>query len=242
MRRSTVDFGVNEEGRDLVVGDVHGCFRTLERALAALDFRPGQDRLFSVGDLVERGPHSEEAIEWIEQRFAGVTRGNHEQGALGWLADRISGSEVRPYGWLRHIAPEAYPRRFIALDRLPLAITIETSHGAVGIVHAESPDPSWNRATELLERGREVGVTLLGLSGFRETVCHYRSRPVEGLRALVHGHAPVRDVECTANRWNIDTGAGILSLNRLTVLEVNGAEFRSCTFDVDEISETHHAG
>ena len=236
MRRSTVDFRVNEVGRDLVVGDVHGCFCTLERALAALDFLPGQDRLFSVGDLVERGPHSEEAIEWIEQRFAGVTRGNHEQGALGWLADRLSGSDVRPYGWLRHIAPESYPRWLIALDRLPLALTIETSHGAVGIVHAESPDPSWIRATDLLERGREIGVTLLGLPGSRETVCRYRSRPVEGLRALVHGHEPVRDVECTANRWNIDTGAGIRSLNRLTVLEVNGAEIQSRTFDVDEIS------
>ena len=54
---------------------------------------------------------------------------------------------------------------------------------------------------------------------------------MEGLRALVHGHEPVRDVECTANRWNIDTGAGIPRLNCLTVLEVN----RAGTFDVDEI-------
>ena len=114
-------------------------------------------------------------------------------------------------------------------------MTIETSYGAVGIVHAESPDLSWNRATELLERGLEIDVTLLGLSGSRETVCQYRNRPVEGLRALVHGHEPVRDVECTSNRWNIDTGAGISSLNRLTVLEVNGADFRSRTFDVVEI-------
>ena len=65
---------------------------------------------------------------------------------------------------------------------------------------------------------------------------------MEGLGALVHGHVPVRDVERTSNRWNIDTGAGIPGLNRLTVLEVNGAEFRSRTFDVDEISETYRAG
>ena len=197
---------------------------------------PGQDRLFSVGDLVERGPHSDEAIEWIEQRFAGVTRGNHEQGALGWLKHRLSSSGERPYGWLRAIAPEAYPRWCIALNRLPFAITIETSHGAVGIVHAESPHRSWGRATELLERRLEVGVALLGLPGPREAVLRYRSQPVEGLRALVHGHHPVREVECTSNRWNIDTGAGISHLNRLTVLEVNRVEFRSWTFDVDEIA------
>ena len=123
----------------------------------------------------------------------------------------------------------------------PVQKTVETSHGAVGIVHAEFPHLSWDRATELLERRHEAGVALLQLPGSREAVRRYRRRPVEGLRALVHGHAPVRDVERTSNRWNIDTGAGIPSLNRLTVLEVNGAEFRSRTFDVDEISKTCRA-
>ena len=40
----------NRLGRDFVVGDVHGCFRTLERALAALEFDASCDRLFGVGD------------------------------------------------------------------------------------------------------------------------------------------------------------------------------------------------
>ena len=35
-----------------------------------------------------------------------------------------------------------------------------------------------------------------------------RAEPVEGLRALVHGHHPVREVETVGNRWNIDTGDG----------------------------------
>ena len=41
-------------GADFVVGDVHGCFRTLTRAMDALDFDPERDRLFAVGDLVNR--------------------------------------------------------------------------------------------------------------------------------------------------------------------------------------------
>ena len=40
---------LNREGRDFVVGDVHGCFRTLDRALTALAFDPSRDRLFGVG-------------------------------------------------------------------------------------------------------------------------------------------------------------------------------------------------
>ena len=51
----------NRMGRDFVVGDVHGCFRTLERCLRQVRFDRDRDRLFSVGDLVSRGPHSLEA-------------------------------------------------------------------------------------------------------------------------------------------------------------------------------------
>ena len=224
----------NRLGRDFVVGDVHGCFRTLDRALAALEFDASRDRLFCVGDLVERGPHSDEAVDWIERRFTAVTLGNHEDAALGWLEDTLQGSGDAPYGWLRSIAPSAYSRWRDALREMPLAVTVETPHGAVGIVHAESPHRSWPEATRLLERGRELDVALLGLPLPERRIRSYRSRPVEGLRALAHGHEPVEEVERSANRWNLDTGAGIRRLNRLSLLEANAPELRSWTFDVDE--------
>ena len=186
------------------------------------------------GDLVERGPHSSDALEWIERRFSAVTLGNHDDAALTWLEDKLDGSDEASYGWLRAIAPSAYARWRDAFASLPMAITVETSHGPVGIVHAESPHRSWTRATELLECDREVDVALLGLLVPAERLRRYRNKPVDGLRALVHGHEPVKEIERTANRWNIDTGAGIPRLNRLTLLEVNQAEIRSRTFDVDE--------
>ena len=86
----------NAAGRDFVAGDVHGCFRTLERALAALAFDASRDRLFGVGDLVERGPHSAEALDWIQRRFTAVALGNHECAAFGWLEDRLDGSGEEP--------------------------------------------------------------------------------------------------------------------------------------------------
>ena len=67
----------NREGRDSVVGDVHRCFRTLEPALAEVRFDAGCDRLFGVGDLVDRGSYSAEALVWIERRFEAVVMGNH---------------------------------------------------------------------------------------------------------------------------------------------------------------------
>ena len=118
---------------------------------------------------------------------------------------------------------------------MALALTIETSHGPVGLIHAQLPDPDWDRALELLATGSQ-GISDIALLGFRteEEEARARAQPVEGLRALVHGHWPVWEVETTLNRWNIDTGAGLEHLNRLSLLEVNGSALRSWTFDVDE--------
>ena len=54
----------NDRGRDLVVGDVHGHFATLRQVLAELEVGE-HDRVFSLGDLVDRGPDSTAAKDWI---------------------------------------------------------------------------------------------------------------------------------------------------------------------------------
>ena len=78
-RARTVSHARNRAGRDFVAGDIHGCYRTLEMAPAGVGFEPGRDRLFSAGDLVNRGPHSTEALEWLEDgRIEEAVLGNHE--------------------------------------------------------------------------------------------------------------------------------------------------------------------
>ncbi|MCA4078770.1 metallophosphoesterase, partial [Pseudomonas kurunegalensis] len=51
-------FAANRAGRDFAVGDIHGHFTRLQAALDSAGFDPAIDRLFSVGDLVDRGPDS----------------------------------------------------------------------------------------------------------------------------------------------------------------------------------------
>ncbi|MCE9660880.1 MAG: symmetrical bis(5'-nucleosyl)-tetraphosphatase [Burkholderiales bacterium] len=43
---------------DYVVGDIQGCADALERLLAKVGFSPSRDRLYVLGDLVNRGPDS----------------------------------------------------------------------------------------------------------------------------------------------------------------------------------------
>lgn len=225
----------NRAGRDLVVGDVHGCFRTVERALSELRFDPDRDRLFGVGDLVNRGPHSTDALTWLENRFHSVTLGNHERPIRDWFRAKVLGSRERAHCWLRKVARADYHRWAKALGEMPFALTIETQHGPVGVIHAQVPHLRWDRTVELLSTGDPamMDIALLGFEDHEHEV-RARSRPVHGLRALVHGHWPVPEVETTLNRWNIDTGAGAEALNRLSFLEVNAPELRSWTFDVDE--------
>ncbi len=65
-----------------VVGDVQGCARQLETLLRKIDFQPGQDELWSVGDLINRGPESLETLRiWQGLGGRGVL-GNHEVYAL----------------------------------------------------------------------------------------------------------------------------------------------------------------
>jgi serine/threonine protein phosphatase 1 len=76
----------NVLGRDLAVGDVHGCFSLLDAGLAACDFDPSRDRLFSVGDLIDRGEESPSVLEAVRRHRIKAVRGNHEQGILDWLS------------------------------------------------------------------------------------------------------------------------------------------------------------
>src|ERR1700761_989115 len=74
----------NDLGRDFVVGDVHGCFKRLRAELEARHFDPRRDRLFAVGDLVDRGPESEQVLEVVERYGIRSVRGNHEDAIVRW--------------------------------------------------------------------------------------------------------------------------------------------------------------
>lgn len=74
------------------IGDVHGCHRTLRALLAELPLDRSADRLWLVGDLVNRGPHSLKVLRWA-RRLAGkmgermtVVLGNHDVHLLALAA------------------------------------------------------------------------------------------------------------------------------------------------------------
>lgn len=63
-----------------VIGDIQGCFNTLQTLLAKVEFAPGKDTLWLTGDLVNRGPQSLETLRFVKQHDNAIQTvlGNHD--------------------------------------------------------------------------------------------------------------------------------------------------------------------
>ena len=208
----------NEVGRDFVVGDVHGCVLTLGRLLDRVEFEPGRDRLFSVGDVVNRGPNSHLALEWLENGRLLAVLGNHEAMVL-----RALKRSRRPVWtpWVRALDADEERRWFNVLRLLPFAMEIETAHGPVGIVHAGVVGRNWTRTVAGLESGHRPAIDTALLGGHGPDWRAPHGGPVKGLRALVTGHYPVSRPERHGAWWQSDLGVGFASHDRLGLLRID---------------------
>lgn len=72
-----------------VIGDIHGCYDNFVQMLDLIEFEPGFDKLFLVGDYIDRGPQSYQMLQWIEENHTydcyNLVRGNHEQEFVAYV-------------------------------------------------------------------------------------------------------------------------------------------------------------
>jgi serine/threonine protein phosphatase 1 len=215
-------FTRNTRGRDLAVGDIHGCFSKLSAALTAIRFDYNVDRLFGVGDLVDRGAESDDVIEWLKAPWFHSVLGNHDEMAILFARGELPADYYMRHGGGWNISNPPHVRTEIAdaFESLPIAIEVETTQGLVGIVHADCP----------LARWQDMEAALTGSNGesFREAVLWSRDRfkqercdDVEGVRAVVVGHTPLVHYGSLGNTIYIDTGAWKAGENRqFTLLDL----------------------
>jgi len=78
MKNHTITLPLDLTKRHFVIGDIHGHLDMLEDLLASADYDPKLDVLYSVGDLIDRGPYSVEVVEFFQQDNCHAIRGNHE--------------------------------------------------------------------------------------------------------------------------------------------------------------------
>ena len=200
-------FERNARGRDFAVGDVHGCFSHLERSLDSIGFDVSVDRLFSVGDLVDRGPESHRVLEWLRKDWFHAICGNHD--FMTWrsaLGNPYPDVDHLAHGgqWLGELEPVLQVEIGEALAALPLAMEVETSGGLVGLVHADCPFDDWRDMQEM----RSISPTGSVGSSCLWSMERYRRNyagQVKNVRALVHGHVVVRAPRVLGNVHFIET-------------------------------------
>lgn len=85
----------NTQGVDYFVGDIHGCYSALEKALEQRNFNQEIDRLISTGDLTDRGPESNRVFDFLDKPWFHPVIGNHE--ALAFQTAKIFLRSQKPY-------------------------------------------------------------------------------------------------------------------------------------------------
>lgn len=203
-------FDKNETGRDLIVGDVHGHFTKLRAALENVGFSPESgDRLFSVGDLVDRGPESIAALDWLAEPWFHAIRGNHEDMLCMYLDGDCDEALYRQNGggWFIGLTPEKRADVAGWLRTLPLAIEISTDNGVVAVVHADCPTPTWGQFKTTLAHPEMGPRAAMACTWSRNRAQGVDLGAVADVRAVVVGHTPMDRHTTMDNVHFIDTGA-----------------------------------
>lgn len=222
-------FNKNLSGRDFVVGDLHGMFSLLESQLDLLDFNPDIDRVFSVGDLIDRGPESHRVLEFLNKPWFHSIKGNHE---MMLIEARHRKTNYRSWvnknggAWWQDITPEMQQEIRERLMKLAVAFEISCDSGQIGIVHADVPaNISWQTMVQQIHQDNEVRDYLMwSRNRYKYIKSTGETDAIEGIDLVVMGHTPISQPLHIENIYYIDTGATYIEeddLGRLTLLQIH---------------------
>ena len=155
------------------IGDVQGCYDELRELLVRIGFEPARDRLWFVGDLVNRGPKSLDVLRFVRElgERALTVLGNHDLHLI-----------TQHEGFERRRKDDTFDDVLNAHDARELVDWLRTrrmmhAEGRYAIVHAGLL-PQWS-VQKALSLGKEVE-SALSAPNYREFVANmYGSTPAE---------------------------------------------------------------
>ena len=157
-------------GKDYVIGDLHGCLDLLWRLLDEVKFDQHCDRLFSVGDLVDRGPDSLACLHLIKEPWFYAVKGNHEVMMEEFFADyrktgRLTSLDDNTYSgfldnggdWVteyylsdKNCMTETFNEGLKLADSLPKLLVVGEGDSRFHVVHAELLNPDGYAEVDLV--------------------------------------------------------------------------------------------
>lgn len=214
-------FEKNNEGKDYIVGDVHGEFKELELSLKKIKFNPKVDRLFSVGDLVNRGKNSEKIFEWMHYDWFFPISGNHEKMVLDILRNPNSifahKFTTQLGKWLLNLNNKEKNILSRYFESLPVLQSVVLNNGKLaGIVHAHIPFESWKDTVDNINDAQVQNYCL----STTDSIHLDENENIIDLEILFVGHMAQKKIIHTANTMIIDTGSGYPN-RKLSILDMN---------------------
>jgi serine/threonine protein phosphatase 1 len=223
---------LNRDGRDFVLGDLHGYTTALRYLLRAVGFDTRNDRVLSVGDLVDRGDHSAQAIDLLDRPWFHAVRGNHEEMLIAVADGDFAFEQWAKIGgeWARKVPREVLAAYADRLRELPLALMVGPPGQGFNLVHAEFfGDDRALGAGHFSEHVRERllwGRQLIGGTAPASANVLHR-----GLSPTYCGHTPVEEVQSVGAQIFVDTGV-FTRAGRLTMVDpATGAEYSVAASD-----------
>lgn len=229
-------FTKNRLGKDYVCADIHGNRTALEEALQRVNFNSKVDRLFVMGDLIDRGSDNQYILDFFKNPFANSTRGNHEDMLLNRIhvyfngvtdvsyKHAVEGHEENGGRWFSDIEENKMLDIRNQLLSLPFAIELEAETGAIGLVHGEVDSLDWSSFVDSLNNSDSQMNCIWGrnqaslLKRFIKSNSNNTLRKIKGISAVVHGHTLVSRPMASSNRVFLDTG---LVTGKISIFEVN---------------------
>jgi len=206
----------NLTGKDYFVGDIHGELALLMRALQRCRFDFDKDRLFSVGDMIDRGPQSLKTLELLNEKWFFAVLGNHEAMLLAEDDHAFTALHKRTGGeWFYDLKSEQQAACKALINRqCSYVLTVKTALGTIGISHANAP-ADWCIFTD----DNTIDLNLLDKMVW-STAPYAQVRKGElsliaNIDVSIHGHVNCSQVVTNRNQLWIDT---LRKTKRLTVL------------------------
>lgn len=214
----------NELGNDYVVGDIHGMYELLCKGLIDIEFNFKTDRLFSVGDLVDRGPKNMEVLRFFQRKpNLYSVLGNHESMMMDYVSPGLgsNGDVWKRNGgdWYDRLTDSEKEELLILVEwmynTLPYVIEIDHERGPIYISHAtplsdysemkigcNKESLIWDRSTLYWAKGKS-----------QSDKAQHRFEHI-----TYHGHTPLKSVFTCGNSTWLDTGA--FATENLTILKL----------------------
>lgn len=208
----------NMIGIDYFVGDIHGAYETLIQELVRIKFDFDKDRLFSVGDIINKGSHSFDCAMLLKKKWFKSIMGNHEFMFQSYYKNRHMINELSEHGggWVANQKESDLKKIYDLFNsKLSLSATVKTKDGSVGIVHASCPQ-KWSYL-EMYPPTAEIQTTLRDfcLWDFNQGSSPSDCDVVSDIDAIVSGHISTRSIIKKGNHLWIDT---LMPTGKLTII------------------------